>query len=127
MATVAKDRCNVCDKKFKLTSENTVVYIFTKPDFAMFSYFESVCSHCRAENGTFMTDLIAELMDIIRLTGCPVEAEQYPSCELMMEWCEVYGVKPLEERALSSYEEHEVEFFAWLLGCDPKYIWAEFE
>ena len=126
MATVAKDRCNVCDKKFKLTSENTVVYIFTKPDFAMYSYLETVCSHCRAENGTFMTDHLEELVEIAKITECDVNVCDYPSENLMYEWCEVYGVK-LKQHQLTGHEERQIGFMHFLLSADDRSIWAEFE
>lgn len=126
MATVAKDRCSRCDKKFKLTSDNTIVYLFTQPDFVMFSYFSSVCSHCGALNGTFMTDLIEELVDIARITGCDVNVCDYPCENLMFEWCEAYGVK-LQPHQLNAHEEHEVGFMHFLLSADDRSIWAEFE
>ena len=126
MAT-AKDRCVRCQKKFKLTIDNTVVYMFVKPGFERFSWFSSVCSYCETLNGTFMDGHLNELQDIVRITGCEVVVNDYPDTKHMLDWCTVNGITPVQERQLTSHEEHEVEFFAWLLGCDPKYIWAEFE
>lgn len=121
------DKCSRCKKKFKLTADNTVAYLFLNRGCEDFSYFTAVCPHCEVKNWTFCYNYLKELAEIIRQTQCEVVTEQYPDEQILLDWCKVYGVERPAERELTSTEEHEIEFFAWLLGADPKYIWQEFE
>lgn len=121
------DKCIRCKEKFRLTRDNTVAYIFTNPGCEDFSYMTGVCTNCEVKNWTFMYGHLPELMEVIKRTECEVIAEPYPSEQVLLDWCKVYKIKRPVERDLTSYEEHEVEFFAWLLGSDLKYIWQEFE
>ena len=101
--------------------------IFLNPGCDDFNYMTSVCPNRKCKDWTFMFGHLPELVEIIKRTECDVVTQPYPSEQILLDWCEVFDIRRLKERELTSHEEQEVEFFAWLLGGDPKYIWQEFE
>lgn len=122
-----KDKCNRCKKKFELTADNTVAYLYSNRGCEDYSYYTAVCTKCETNNWTFCKDYLKELMEIIRTTGCKVLVEKYPSDEIMADWCKVYGVELLEERELTDIDECMIGFWQFLLSADDKWVWQEFD
>lgn len=79
------DKCIRCKQKFKLSADNTVVYIYTNPNCEDFNYFTAVCTKCETKNWTFMYEYFAELIEIARQTECEIVTEPYPSEQILVD------------------------------------------
>lgn len=123
----AKDKCNRCNKKFKLTVDNTVAYLFSRTGFEDYSYYTTACPHCEVKNWTFCRGYLPELTEIIRTIGCKVIVKDYPSTKVIADWNKVYGIKLLKTRELDDIDENIIGFWRFLLSADDKYLWQEFD
>ena len=108
------DKCNDCDKTYKVTADNGELHTFDQDDDKC--YVLCNCTHCNFQTTIFISPVNSEK---VRASGVPeVITESVDDSELK-NWLEVNGCKMVETYELTNRHEESIAKLALTLSVMP--------
>jgi hypothetical protein len=107
------DVCGNCEKRYALTEQNALLFIFNKqPDC---NHLQAECPSCGNNTLIYLQDG-GDTKDKALKHGINVIEVDYAPKHIYKQFLELAGITLIEPHDLTPRQEHHVEYLGWLLS-----------